>query len=1100
MQIAIPAQGTISWVRPVFKVTAALLLFFVWTFAFARPASAQLALSNNYFVTGDYIVGGVGLRGLGVNGIATGTINIPDQNSVPATGVPAGADIVAAYLYWETVESSNAGAATGMQGSFNGYAITGTIRGNPNAPTSWSTGGCAGSSLGSKTMRVYRADVRPYLPLDSNGNFQTPNASTPGKYQVQLADSGSNGGGVPLTLGASLVIVYRVQSPQVPLNSIVLYDGALAPSNSSSTMTLPLQGFYDAAASPIAKITHIVGNGQPNKSETVYLNTTTLNSLYTGLPPFPGIYNQNTISASGGGSWDNPTWTSTTAVPADASSAMAQVVPSSSNSGCVNWGAVIFSTTVQSSDGDGLLDAWKNNKDQNGNPKPGYIDVNPNTNVLGNWVALPGAVSGQKDLFVELDYVTSLSGSTGHSHLPKQAALDKVGDALLRAGVHVHFDLGPGIYQNQNPPDPYVIQYSSIPAPPGGATTYPNAGGNAISEGNLVACKDATTTPLCPFPGVATVGWKGDLEFVQSQTTLGNFQPGRKDSYHYVLFGHALGAPRTYWSAIGAAPSQAGSGIATLVSIEVKNDGSGTITLNNPPYVMRPGDACTDVSCDRITIEGALQDANAKLNGTYTILGSVSNPTVNTSTSMTTVTIQTTGVTPGTYVFKSQSPQFSEPQLGVTFGGPTSDSGFSDIGGGDSAVTFGLWAADNATSCQTDPSKLTMGQVACTDQVGTTTAQAGTLLHELGHTFFLSHGGTYFPNSTVITTGLLAGQQTNDHREVPNVGFNCNPGYLSSMNYLFQIRGFPDGGAIDYSSQTLGLPNQASLSEGSLVEQAGIGNDLYGTNAAATHFSRWFAPPNALDMQLQSAVGGHFAGFHCDGSPITDGAQMVRVDGSAFFPLGATFSAPIDWNHNLALDTSQLIPQDVDFNGTTSDSFQGFSDWVNLDLRQIGARANAFGFSGGGSRVGGGGSRVGGGGSRVGGGGSRVGGGGSRVGGGGTEQDTDTANSTVDAPAGLTAAMNGHSVLLNWTAPEFGQIRSYSIWRAAGLFKTLADVYSNRGMFTRIGSVTTPTPPSTNFLDGTVKNNTTYTYFVLDMNKQGVQSGPSATVIIAVKF
>lgn len=227
---------------------------------------------------------------------------------------------------------------------------------------------------------------------------------------------------------------------------------------------------------------------------------------------------------------------------------------------------------------------------------------------------------------------------------------------------------------------------------------------------------------------------------------------------------------------------------------------------------------------------------------------------------------------------------------------------------------------------------------------------------------------------------------------------------------------------------------------------------------------------------------------------------MVRVDGSAFFPLGATFSAPIDWNHNLALDTSQLIPQDVDFNGTTSDSFQGFSDWVNLDLRQIGARANAFGFSGGGSRVGGGGSRVGGGGSRVGGGGSRVGGGGSRVGGGGTEQDTDTANSTVDAPAGLTAAMNGHSVLLNWTAPEFGQIRSYSIWRAAGLFKTLADVYSNRGMFTRIGSVTTPTPPSTNFLDGTVKNNTTYTYFVLDMNKQGVQSGPSATVIIAVKF
>src|SRR5882724_1907956 len=536
MQTEVPAMNTISQGRRPMYVTAALGLLLLSGFVQSVLAQNpnQLTMTNNYFVSGDYVVGGVGLRGLGVNGIATGTISIPDKNSVPATGVPPGADIVAAFLYWETVESSNAGAATGKQGSFNHYTITGTLRGDPNAPTSWSTGGCSGSALGSKTMRVYRADVRPFLNLDANGNIQGN-----GIYEVKLADSGSNGGGVPLTLGASLVIIYRVQSPQVPLNSIVLYDGALAPNNSSSTMTLPIQGFYDAATSPVAKITHIVGNGQPNKSQTVNLNTTALASLYTGLPPFPGIYNQNTISAAGGGSWDNPTWTSTTAVSADASSAMAQVVPSSSNSGCVNWGAVIFSTTVQSSDGDGLLDAWKNNKDQNGNPKPGYIDVNPNTNVLGNWVALPGAVSGEKDLFVELDYVTNLNGSTGHSHLPKQAALDKVGAALLRAGVHVHFDLGPGIYQNQDPPDLYVIQYSSIPAPPSGATAYPNAGGNAISEGNLIACKDASATPLCPFPGVATVGWKGDLEFVRSQMTLGNFRPGRKGSGRYVLFGHA---------------------------------------------------------------------------------------------------------------------------------------------------------------------------------------------------------------------------------------------------------------------------------------------------------------------------------------------------------------------------------------------------------------------------------------------------------------------------------------------------------------------------------------------------------------------------------
>ena len=128
-------------------------------------------------------------------------------------------------------------------------------------------------------MRVYRAHVCPFLNLDANGNFQGN-----GSYVVKLPDSGSNGAGVPLTMGASLVIIYRVQSPQVPLNSIVLYDGALAPSNSSASVNIPIVGFYEAGSSqastsPVAKITHIVGNGQPNKSESVLMNSVTLPTL-----------------------------------------------------------------------------------------------------------------------------------------------------------------------------------------------------------------------------------------------------------------------------------------------------------------------------------------------------------------------------------------------------------------------------------------------------------------------------------------------------------------------------------------------------------------------------------------------------------------------------------------------------------------------------------------------------------------------------------------------------------------------------------------------------------------------------------------------------
>src|SRR5439155_25218854 len=74
------------------------------------PALAQQPLGDkpftNYFVTGDYVVGGW-KEVSSANGFATGTISIPDSQNQPNAGsVPAGADIVAAYLYWGTVEGS----------------------------------------------------------------------------------------------------------------------------------------------------------------------------------------------------------------------------------------------------------------------------------------------------------------------------------------------------------------------------------------------------------------------------------------------------------------------------------------------------------------------------------------------------------------------------------------------------------------------------------------------------------------------------------------------------------------------------------------------------------------------------------------------------------------------------------------------------------------------------------------------------------------------------------------------------------------------------------------------------------------------------------
>jgi hypothetical protein len=168
-----PARATIA--------LGLLLILGLAQSGFAQTATNPLNLFQNFFVTGDYVVAGWVEGTPDLAGYATGTITVPDikqptQNGVPAS-VPNGADIVAAYLYWATVEG-NQNTYAGQQAYFNGYSITGTI-----------------------------------------------------------------------------------------------YDGAYAPSNPAQNASMTMTGFYQPATNPVAKLTHIVANGQPNKSEAVYLNS-----------------------------------------------------------------------------------------------------------------------------------------------------------------------------------------------------------------------------------------------------------------------------------------------------------------------------------------------------------------------------------------------------------------------------------------------------------------------------------------------------------------------------------------------------------------------------------------------------------------------------------------------------------------------------------------------------------------------------------------------------------------------------------------------------------------------------------------------------------
>ncbi|HEV2465304.1 MAG TPA: hypothetical protein VGT04_15975 [Acidobacteriaceae bacterium] len=1069
--------------------------------ALHAQAQEPLSIFANYFVTGDYVVGGVGLQGLGDStGYATGYIHIPDSTVSPVTGgvqpneqhpIPAGADIVAAFLYWETVESPQFPNA-GQNGWFNGFPISGTsLVSASNAPVSWSSGGCSGSANGSKYVTSYRADVRPDLNIDPSTGRVLGNSPLNGPYSVKLRDSGSNGGGIPLTLGATLVIIYRVLSPNVPLKSIVIYDGDYAPTNQASTMTQQIEGFYDATGGSVAELTHIVGNGQPKKLETVEFNGSPqqTQSLYGALPPFPGFYND---------SWDNPTWTGLNVGNGD-SVETASVTPTGTNGGCEVWGAVIFGTTVQDSDNDGLLDAWKQAK--------GYTDV-----ITGRQVLLPGATSGEKDVFVDLDYLTNLSkplaGAYIHSHLPKQAAIDEVGQAFANAGVHIHFDVG-NVYQDV-PPDPYIITDGSS---------------NAITESSLI-CQDSPNA-LCQFPNQVAAGWKAGLLYVEDAAvspnttpTVGYFDQAKKDSYHYVLFGHALGLPLSWWTTFGATTND--STVAQLTSIVVSAN-TATVTLQTPancagstpstsgPCYVYPGEtippdnpAYGDTNLDRITVVDAINFP--ALNGVYKF--SNANSSTSNKSTTTTFTITTSGVANGTYTFAN------EPRLAVLFAGPSSSSGHSDVGGGDSLITFGLWPADDAPGCQPIPSMaLAAGQSYCDNEVGNIQAQAGTLMHELGHSFTLTHGGTYYPPGYPLTSIAIDGQ-------------NCKPNYESIMNYLFQVRGFPEGSPIDYSRQTL-----PDLSEDLLSESIGLGVDS--TNAPAMHATRWFAPPNSFDKK----IGNRTAPVNCDGSPLIFGEQgEVAVDNAGYTgvilpgTITTPYSAPIDWNNDLVTaDADASI--DINLDGVIDSSttnpptpLQGFNDWNDIDFRQIGARAGAGGFSGGVGLTGGGGVGLTGGGFRSSGGGAPsdlgdgggVGltGGGFRSSGGGVgltgggfrstgggEVDFDLANSTVDPPTQLSAIMGTRAVVLNWKSPAFSQIRSYLIYRLVGLFDpNSSDKTYNPLTNAKLIATVKGTPPVTTYTDTTIKNKTTYTYFVVAALGNGLQSPASKGSSIYVVF
>jgi hypothetical protein len=208
---------------------------------------------------------------------------------------------------------------------------------------------------------------------------------------------------------------------------------------------------------------------------------------------------------------------------------------------------------------------------------------------------------------------------------------------------------------------------------------------------------------------------------------------------------------------------------------------------------------------------------------------------------------------------------------------PRRTSGVADANGGDLLVTLGLW--DN--------------------QTGTEFVQAATLMHEIGHTIGLRHGG-------IVPSGLLEA--------------NCKPNYQSVMNYLFQVRGLLDSKgvpALDFSRQML-----PTLGENNLGEAAGLG-------ASTDYLARWYAPQ--VSSFIEAGLGTTPATRRCDGSLLgPNDRPYVRVDGDP------RTGQSVDWNGDGAI--SGVARHDVNFDGEIAQSFTGANDYATMDLRQVGAR------------------------------------------------------------------------------------------------------------------------------------------------------------------
>ena len=855
--------------------------------ALPSPGADALDYAKGYLITGNYVASGVDLteqaNPVDQNGMSTGTIHIARCTAaVTFNCVPQDADIVAAYLYFETITRTADLSAAAGDASSEDPAKRSTFRGEKIVlndlmavkKSKWDLVGTTASCWSSGvplSLTMFRVDVLRWLPirLDKDDKPTGKRLVTDDDliahglplHQVKLPTR--NGNNDPETAGASLVLVYR--DPSQPLRKIVLYDGVHVQSSASEVTTQNLRGFYKSSLAKSAQITHILAGGQPNNRERILFrdNTTTDTPISGPDPVSAGSASQR--------SWATLTYdvhdymNPATSVSGYGETATTTIDHTGGGYDCLAMSAVVFSTAVADKDGDGIPDGLE---DADGGLTDADGKALPNLHAMypaGHPEMQPS--SEHKDLFVEFNSMWAEAGTTygsatapynsttsqvsdtyGHNHTPTPEMLKMIGDAYMAHQITPHFDVGnitsyhaanPSI-DTADPPDPKKIDpkklglvhhvdwdddYTSTVAD---LYLVPSAyarGGELIKE---VAC-DSGACQFSAFPG--TVGWKLGLQIYRDQ-------PVDDD-------GGEIALPGFDWD-------------AGTHRRRFDRDRFGL--FHYVLYAHARGTPKSDLPC---------------------LIGGVAGPyDAGGGTSCTT----------------------NNPDFHV----PTSRSGVADLPGGNLMVTLGLWD----------------------DFVGRPYVRASTTFHELGHNLNLWHGGL---PAAWGNKHPLSGSPTSTYIEP-----NCKPNYQSSMSYLFQAVGLFDNADeihLDYSDRDF-----SGTSFFSLNETMPLGD----VAPSVLYVPAWFAPAaNPLAVDLDAPISTRF----CDGSKFDPGALPVttaRVHAASTLSTidwdGNPGTSGVGAGTNVNFDGTPAGVQLI------SPALYGFNDWTSLRLDQISAGRNAVKF------------------------------------------------------------------------------------------------------------------------------------------------------------